>query len=93
MLSGIDEPFFLLGLPLEFGRASRGGLPLLHREPVRGASATVPGGRRQAGHLVVMITVHGNKHAARETRLCCAAWRLHDRPCAQVPQGHQQPGC
>jgi len=60
--SELNEPFVLLGLPLEFGRASRGGLPLLHGEPVRGASATVPGGRRQAGHLVVVITAHGNKH-------------------------------
>ena len=51
-----NEPFVLLGLPLEFGGAPRGGLPLLHGEPVGGAAAAVPRGRGQAGHLIVMVT-------------------------------------
>ena len=67
VFSESNEPLVLLGLPLEFGGAPRGGLPLLHGEPVRGASATVPRGRRQTGHLVIMVA-GGEQRQKNESR-------------------------
>lgn len=59
------SPVVLFALALEFGGSPGGRLPVLHRQPVAGAGAAVPRRRRQARHLVIVVTAH---HTIKQSR-------------------------